>query len=288
MKTYRVKDWAIHFENAESRKYKSLRWVPIPNKHDGGSYRQLVAHPKSVQVFCAWILIIEVASKTPTRGVLTNGSRPLTASDLHLKTGFPKAIFEIALEVLVSEEIGWLEEIGPKPQQKDQSPEISGDAGKNPVNRIEENRTDLNRKRDAPSGFVDFGIDGSACVPEKLNTPEFKESWKMWLEHLKQKRKPATLHAQDLQLAKLSKMEIGVAIKTVKHCIEKNWQGIYEDTTGTNAGNNRPTTGADQRQLGIPDRTIDAAAVLEKRAAAKRLAESQNRNGGSTGGSTHG
>lgn len=61
-----------------------------------------------------------------------------------------------------------------------------------------------------------------------LNTPEFKAAWQRWHEHLKQKRKPATVHARDLQLAKLSKMGVQKAIATLQHCIEHNWQGIYD------------------------------------------------------------
>ncbi len=95
--TYKIKDWAENFETYESlRLKKSLPWVALPTKHDGKGYRRLVAHPKSAQVFCAFILMVEVAAKCPTRGVLHDGADPLTPADLAFKTGFPEAIFKTA------------------------------------------------------------------------------------------------------------------------------------------------------------------------------------------------
>lgn len=134
--TYRIRDWDKHFENSESRKYKSLKWVPVMNKHDGKGYRRVAAHPKSVQVFCAWSLIIQVASKMPTRGVLLDDDGPITASDLSSMTGFPESIFEAAFNVLVDSKIGWL------------NVEISEDLRKSPnvpgETTVEQNRTEQN------------------------------------------------------------------------------------------------------------------------------------------------
>lgn len=115
MKVYQVKNWDKHFEIASSRKLKRLFWVAIPNKHDGKGYRRVSVHPRAVELFAAWVLIVEVASKmgdkkTGTgRGVLADEDGPLTAEDLAFKTGFPQSIFDLALEVLTSEKIGWLE-----------------------------------------------------------------------------------------------------------------------------------------------------------------------------------
>jgi hypothetical protein len=106
--TYRIKDWDDHFETAESRKLKSTRWVPMPTKHDGKGYRRITQHNEAVAIFCAWNLIVQVASKMPTRGVLADSDGPLDADDLSAKTGFPSAIFATALPFLSSESIGWM------------------------------------------------------------------------------------------------------------------------------------------------------------------------------------
>jgi hypothetical protein len=108
---YRVRNWDIHFENHESRKLRSLTWLPMLNKHDGRGYRRVVALPNSVQVFCAWTLMLQVASKMPTRGVLSDDDGALTASDLAAKTGFPEAIFVAAFEALIHPAIRWLETV---------------------------------------------------------------------------------------------------------------------------------------------------------------------------------
>lgn len=105
---YSIKDWDKHFENSESRKVKSLTWVKVENKHDGKGYRRVAAHPKSIQVFCAWSLIIQVASKMPVRGVLRDDDGPICPSDLAYKTGYPEHIFVEAFKVLCEPKIGWL------------------------------------------------------------------------------------------------------------------------------------------------------------------------------------
>ena len=70
-------------------------------------------------------------------------------------------------------------------------------------------------------------------IPEPLaSDPAFLATWSSWLDHLNQKRKPPTQHAQDLQLKKLAAMGPAQAVSTLKNCIEKNWQGIYESNNG--------------------------------------------------------
>jgi hypothetical protein len=108
MRTYFVKDWDTHFENSESRKVKVPRWVAVPNRHDGKGYRRVLKHPRAVEIFCAWCLIIQVASKTPVRGILSDHDGPLTDEDLADATGYPRDIFAIAFQVLSSPAIGWI------------------------------------------------------------------------------------------------------------------------------------------------------------------------------------
>ena len=74
---YRVRDWDQHFENSRSRDYKKLDWVPLPNKHDGKGYRRLIALENGPALFAAWVLIVQVASKCPQRGVLADEDGPL-------------------------------------------------------------------------------------------------------------------------------------------------------------------------------------------------------------------
>lgn len=130
--TYRIKDWDKHFENHESRKVKRSYWVPIPNRHDGKSYRRIAAHPDGVSVFAAWILILEAASKMPERGVLADEDGPLDADDLSAMTGFPAGIFEAAFRLLTEIRVGWLEAVEAKPRRR-KSPGTSRNLPQSPA-----------------------------------------------------------------------------------------------------------------------------------------------------------
>lgn len=122
--TYRIKDWDKHFENHQSRKVKRQQWVAVPNQHDGKSFRRIAAHSDGVQVFAAWVLMLEAASKMPVRGVLADEDGPLDAEDLASMTGFPAAIFTAAFELLTQDKIGWLSAEEPK-LRKRRSPATS-------------------------------------------------------------------------------------------------------------------------------------------------------------------
>lgn len=108
---YRIKDWALHFENAESRKIKGARWLPLPNKMDGKGLRRLTKHPDRVQIYCAWVFILQFASKAPVRGELADENGPLTAEDLADVTDFPVEIFDLAFRVLQEPRYGWIEDV---------------------------------------------------------------------------------------------------------------------------------------------------------------------------------
>jgi len=106
---YRIKDWDKYFEVAQSRPCKKMSWVAVPNRHDGSGYTTVADHPRKCELFTAWNLILQVASKMPTRGVLRKDGKNLTAQELAKRTRYPKEIFELAFKVLVEPEIDWLE-----------------------------------------------------------------------------------------------------------------------------------------------------------------------------------
>ena len=118
---YRISNWDSLFENRASRRVANARWVPVPNKHDGNGFRRVATHERCCEVFTAWNLMLQVASKMPERGVLHDGDSPLDSEDLAMMTGFPKSAFDVAFEVLTRKKIGWLE-IPPK-QTKSNFPE---------------------------------------------------------------------------------------------------------------------------------------------------------------------
>ncbi|MBI1309667.1 hypothetical protein GC176_00025 [bacterium] len=105
---FRVRRWDELFEVAQTRKIKGvLKWVAVVVKHDGKGFHRLIEGPNGAARFGVWILIVQVAAKCATRGVLADEDGPLSIEDLSLKTGCPIVSFLDALPTLLS--IGWLE-----------------------------------------------------------------------------------------------------------------------------------------------------------------------------------
>lgn len=116
MKALRVKAWDAHFETAESRRIGRLAWVATPNSHDSIAYCELMAHPNGVAHYGAWNLILQIASRCTTRGLLVSGRNvPHTARSLALVSRCPEAIMAEAIPRLL--DIGWLEEVDPDAAQ---------------------------------------------------------------------------------------------------------------------------------------------------------------------------
>lgn len=108
MKAYRIANWADHFENNRTKDMKVMQWVPIPNKHDGDGYTELLDHPNGAAHFGAWVACVQVASKSHPRGTLLR--TPQKAHDfrsLERITRVPADVWAEALPRL--ESIGWLE-----------------------------------------------------------------------------------------------------------------------------------------------------------------------------------
>lgn len=107
--TYRVKDWARHFENAESRRCKHMLWIAVPTKMTGRGFRRVAASEANTRILGAWLLMLQLAAGGNPRGTLAANDGPYTAEDMALLTGFPSADFRAAIEVLTRQDVGWLE-----------------------------------------------------------------------------------------------------------------------------------------------------------------------------------
>lgn len=111
MTLYRIKNWDKMFENKDTRKLKALRWVPMPNKHDGLGFNRVASQRDQCALFAAWCLMVQIASKAPQehRGLLARDGRPLEPEDLAIMTGFPADVFKRALDFFSDPKQGWLE-----------------------------------------------------------------------------------------------------------------------------------------------------------------------------------
>lgn len=111
MTLYKIRDWEKHFENNRSRKVEKLRWVAIPNSHDGQYFSEIMVHPDGAMIFAAWVLIVQVASKCEPRGTLIRDDKtPHTATSMAVKCRCPATWMAVALKYL-SEHTDWIESV---------------------------------------------------------------------------------------------------------------------------------------------------------------------------------
>ncbi len=146
MKTYRINEWDKHFENNRTRVMDELRWVPVPNKHDGEGYKTIMAEPDGIIIYACWHLILQVASKCHPRGTLVRSDgTPHTARSIAIKTGC-RSVDHVqrALDFCSTPEVGWITCICDENESERQANvtrtsgerQSSGDV----LNGIEENR----------------------------------------------------------------------------------------------------------------------------------------------------
>lgn len=73
-------------------------------------------------------------------------------------------------------------------------------------------------------------------IPPALDTPEFRQAWLNWQQHLREKKKPPTPTAQRQQLRKLAALGQERAIAALEHSTAANYQGVFEPTPTGNGG----------------------------------------------------
>jgi hypothetical protein len=170
----RVKDWDTYFERAQTRRIDGpLSWVAIPTKQDGLKFSRLLARQNGLQCLGAFILLVEIGAKCVTRGVfLGSGCTPLTVRDFSRITGVAVREFTKALEVLTSNEIGWIEVVSLSehalPLVNRVSDMRKGESREEEIR--EEKRGARARLNGSPSEFPKMGIEEallSVCGLEK-------------------------------------------------------------------------------------------------------------------------
>lgn len=135
---YQINGWRDLYETNETRKLKSLLWVKVPNKMDGLSFKLLAKRPDACEIFSAWILMLQIASKSDPRGDLAHNGIPLSPGEMGEITGFPGEIFVKALEFLSSKKMGWISVISPHPETPGENPDAPGKSPATPP--VEEGR----------------------------------------------------------------------------------------------------------------------------------------------------
>ncbi len=101
----KIRDWDLHFEQDRSKQWKTLKWVPVPNKQ-GAGYRKIMAEKMGIELFGCWIALVEVASTCNPRGDLSK----YDLADLSRLTLCDIKKLEISI-VYLSQVLDWIEVI---------------------------------------------------------------------------------------------------------------------------------------------------------------------------------
>ena len=84
---YIIRNWDSSFENSESRKRGRLYWLPVPIKHEGEHFMELMEQRNGVEIFGVWNLLIQLAAKCPKRGYLVKANgQPYDAKGIASRT----------------------------------------------------------------------------------------------------------------------------------------------------------------------------------------------------------
>ncbi len=64
--------------------------------------------------------------------------------------------------------------------------------------------------------------------PELAGSPEFREAWREWQEHRRQKRQPLTATAAKHQLRNFQEWGVARALSALRHSLANGYQGVFE------------------------------------------------------------
>jgi hypothetical protein len=171
--TYRIHDWAKHYENNRTRDLKRMDWVPVPNRMDGLGYTTLLHHHNGAAHLGVWLALIEIASRQKERGTLPQEGAGAFSRMSHI----PVELFKEALPRLV--EIGWLE--------AENGAEVSQNLGDGTIPQEGAEKCGAYaRARSVPFPSVPFvenhsfsGAQNEVAVIPKAD-PNFEDWWACW------------------------------------------------------------------------------------------------------------
>lgn len=221
--TYSIIGWNELYENSQSRKCKDLHWVPVPNAHDGEGFSHVMSHKKGAEIFTAFILILQVASKCPERGVLVNKKGvPYTAESLALKTRGNVEWFRFALDFLSSNEVGWIQKQVDNQHGTTTLPAEWESTGSDLGKKEGKNRTEQNEQN------------GNAF--EELSSEDDYGSlisiWGEYQQHRKQKRSDPYTEVGLNRLVSLFKSHApkgrvsSLMVAVIQKAMVSNWKGL--------------------------------------------------------------
>ncbi len=265
---YAIKDGAKRFEVSQSRKLKQLAWVAVPTEHDGLGFRRLMAMADGIEIFGAWILLLQVAAKCTPRWVLRDETGPFSAEDLALKTGCPANVFTRALEVLSSKEIAWII-TSTMPVSSQHPPSTLPACSQNTTATYRQTIQDeTNTTGGATSiqhaGQKEGGDVDILPIADSLDTPEFLKAWSRWQSYSRDKGRVSLL-TLEAQLQKFAEWGPAASIKSIEETITRGWLKLVEPETMADESHTgpRPLTPDELKTWGPQGCAISNAAAKE-------------------------
>lgn len=234
MKLYIIRDWNTIFENNRSRTVEDLRWVAIPNRHDGENYAAMITHKDGAEMFAAWCLCVQVASRCRPRGSLLRGGKiPHDPASLCTKTRAPQIWFKKLFDFL-EKYSDWLVITDVTVDCQAGGTRLSGDcqAGDEGGKDGKEGRKGANSAAAA------------VLFPDNLQTDEFSKAWADWRQDRKDRKCQMTKKAEEIGLKKCSEWGASKSTSLIYLAIEKGWKGLYEPNV-FNGGKNNPVEKSD-------------------------------------------
>lgn len=224
-----IVDWDDHYEVSQSRRTQLHKWVAIPNKHDGRGYARIAMMKDGPEIFCAWILLVQVASKMPKRGVLADSDGPLSIGDIAVKTRYPESIFQKAVKILSTPNIGWLRVVGHQSERDRSAVGAQSESGRSAVgaqselhDMTEHDSTEHdNTKTIVPAARVKYDPLNES-VPEWLENP-----WAEFCKHRSEIKSPMTPTAAKALIKKLKVWGEHNAKNAIARSIENGWKGVF-------------------------------------------------------------
>ena len=248
---YRIRGWdESGFEVAQnSRTRGPLKWVAVPTKHDGKGFRRLMRHKEGTAFFGCWCLIVQVAAKCPTRGVLADDDGPLSSSDLHLKTGADEKVMARAIQFLHCE-VGWLETVEVDTLQQS----VAGCNKVLPTRQDVQDKTYRTEQDTTPpcvGGIPDHADE--IVLPATLQASEqFRSAWRDWLAYRRECRQSMRGVTIERQLAMLARLGPDVARESIESSIRNGWKGLFEpkdNGNGRHRNGGKSGNGADATRV---------------------------------------
>ena len=104
-----IKNWHIYFENGQTRRIKNLTYSLSPVDNSSITRKALLrkgaAGHTALAVFSE---LIGLAARCPQRGLLVEGTGPITPEHIAATTGLAQIDVETGLELLASKDVAWI------------------------------------------------------------------------------------------------------------------------------------------------------------------------------------